>query len=76
MTTTARSIRRRNVANVDDSGDDREPAVFAYWDDAHDGPGWYFYGYDYPDEGSFGAYATLALAEAGAIENGYLLGGI
>jgi hypothetical protein len=32
---------------------------FAHWTtDAHDGPGWYYWDTDYPDEGSVGSFAT------------------
>ena len=32
----------------------------------HDGPGWYFWEAEYPDEGSCGAFATPAEAKAWA----------
>lgn len=46
-------------------------AVFVYWTDAHSGPGWYFYGEDYPDEGAVGAFATIEEAKAMAIKHEY-----
>lgn len=33
-----------------------EHQVFVYWADAHDGPGWYYYDSEYPEEGSVGAF--------------------
>lgn len=40
-----------------------------YWKiGAHDGPGWYYWDTDYPDEGSVGSFATKAEAVAHAAE--------
>lgn len=45
--------------------EDLDEACLAYWEDAHGGPGWYYWWADYPDEGSCGPYPTegAALAE-------------
>ncbi len=40
-------------------------------DDAHGGPGWYYYDEDYQDEGSCGAFGTREEAEAHAKAAGY-----
>lgn len=52
---------------------DTPRAVMCYGDDDswHDGPGWYFWDADHPDEGSVGAYETAGQARAVAREAGY-----
>ena len=50
--------------------DDKATAVVVQWGaDAHDGPGWYYYDEEYPEEGSVGPFATreecVAHAETG-----------
>ncbi len=45
--------------------------VIEYGADGHDGPGWYFWSEEYPEEGSSGHYATREEAEeAAALEAG------
>ena len=51
--------------------DDKTSVTVMYGENGHDGPGWYFYESEYPDEGSFGAYATRADAEDAARASGY-----
>ncbi len=41
-------------------------AVVRWGDEAHGGPGWYYYDTEYPEEGSCGPYATEAEARAAA----------
>lgn len=45
-----------------------EHVVIVYWEDAHDGPGWYYYDSEYPDEGSCGAFKSRQEAEDHAKE--------
>ena len=43
--------------------DDECCCVFAQGDNSsHDGPGWYYWDADYPEDGSCGAFVTLAEA--------------
>lgn len=55
--------------------DDRPLATLSFAEpgggDWHDGPGWYYWDDDYPDEGSIGAFATREEAEQHAVEAGY-----
>ena len=46
--------------------EDETEAMVCYWPDAHDGPGWYYYDAEYPEEGSCGAFATKREAIAHA----------
>lgn len=42
-----------------------------YWKvGAHDGPGWYYWDTDYPDEGSVGAFNSKEDAVRHAVEEG------
>jgi hypothetical protein len=40
----------------DDLDQDRAVALLNYFKAAHDGPGWYYWVEEYPDEGSVGAF--------------------
>ena len=40
-----------------------------YFKGGHDGPGWYYWETEYPDEGSTGAFPTPETAEAHALDN-------
>lgn len=40
---------------------------------AHDGPGWYYYDSEYPDEGSVGAFGTAKEAREHALAAGYVV---
>ena len=52
---------------TDASDDDRALVRVEHWgDEAHDGPGWYYYFDEYPEEGSCGAFATREECEAHA----------
>jgi len=42
--------------------DEKSEAVVHFYDQAHDGPGWYYYIADYPDEGCVGSFETLEKA--------------
>jgi len=44
-------------------------------DNAHDGPGWYYWDDEYRDEGSVGAFATREEAILHATDAGYRLAG-
>ncbi len=48
-------------------------AVVRYWEEAHDGPGWYYYDRDDPNEGSTGRFDTKAQAEEHAREHDYIV---
>ena len=39
-------------------GGERAPVTVVHYNDAHDGPGWYYIYDEYPDEGSCGAFST------------------
>lgn len=38
--------------------DDPAPAILTHSTSGHDGPGWYYWSEEYPDEGSCGAFET------------------
>jgi hypothetical protein len=48
-------------------------AVVKYWEEAHDGPGWYYYDEELPEEGSVGRFDTKEQAEAHAREHDYIV---
>lgn len=48
-------------------------AVVRYWDDAYNGPGWYYYDASYPRDGSVGAFDTAEDASQHAQEAGFLV---
>jgi len=50
-----------------------EVVVLVGDESSHDGPGWYYYDAEYPDEGSCGAFATREEAIAHAEEAGYVV---
>ena len=44
--------------------------LFAEWgDEAHDGPGWYYWHDEYPDEGACGAFKHVTEAELHALSS-------
>lgn len=43
--------------------------AFARVEDGHDGPGWYYWTEEYPDEGSAGAFETLEAARLHCFES-------
>lgn len=53
--------------------EDYGAAAVLYFDNAHDGPGWYFYDLCYPEEGSCGSFETKEEACKFAEENGYVV---
>lgn len=58
------------MPNIDP--DHRPVAIITHWEKgAHDGPGWYFYAEEDPDDGSTGAFATADEAKKQAEDDGY-----
>jgi len=56
----------------DDIEDELPVACVEQWgEDAHDGPGWYYYDEEYKEEGSIGAFDSREEAEADAKAAGY-----
>jgi hypothetical protein len=51
--------------------EDRAVAVVVHATEGHDGPGWYYYDADYPEEGSVGAFTTRQEAEEHARDAEY-----
>jgi len=47
--------------------------IYLYGPDAHDGAGYYYVDDEYYDEGSCGAFASIAEARAHAEEAGYVV---
>ena len=64
-------------ARTGTSDNERAELGLVHFDDAHDGPGWYLYYVDYPDEGSIGAFKTREEAVAWVEKNSsdHYLGG-
>lgn len=53
------TMEQNALSNDDEGGEDpAEVVVLQCGSEAHDGPGWYYYYVEYPDEGSVGAFAT------------------
>lgn len=50
---------------------DKPKAVVRYGADWHDGPGWYWWSSDLPEEGSNGAFASKEIAITDAESSGY-----
>jgi len=52
--------------------EDKAIAVLVFYDEAYDGPGWYYYDQEYPEDGSCGAFSSkeeaISHAESGDYE--------
>ncbi len=61
------------VGPWEDGEEDELPvAIIVKWgEEAHDGPGWYYYDEEYKDEGSIGSFDTREEAVADAKAAGY-----
>lgn len=64
-------MRENRVSEGESMKDENYTATITYYEDAHDGPGWYYIDDVYPDEGSVGAFNSCSEAAEHAEATGY-----
>ena len=62
LNAASQALGLMNAQPIPDAPDDRALAVLIYCTDGHDGPGWYYWDDEYPEEGSCGAFDTREAA--------------